>query len=713
MVYKSFSPDLPADFTGGFIDIKTKNFPDQFVFNFSVKVAYNPQANFNRNFLSYQGGKTDFLGFDDGTRSLPTEAFGKIPERYENNELLNQIGRSFNKIWLPETQMSGLNQKYTVSFGNRKNIGDKVLGFFAGVSYAHNYNYFDDGFYGRYKLTDKNSTVLNREYETKQWQLGQENSICSLIGGLALKLNQNSDISLNIINNHSGQKTANSSLFVDYRDNEDLRQRHTLEFNSRNLLNIQLKGIHTSDNLNINWITSYASARQYEPDIRYITNDIDMINGDTVYFVNKSNYAYPRRFYRDMNENNYFSKVDFQMPINFLYQNVKLKFGFSNTYKYRTYRQKQILFSENIANLYPDMSYYFANDNIDAVNGVYIQASEKDDDKNSYNGIFNVFATYAMFDTQIADKIRLVTGARFESVYMETSDLLQNESIGGQAVLNEKNILPSINITYSVTENMNIRTAYNKTLARPSFREKSGMSIENKTGDIIIGNPNLKQSTIDNYDIRWEQFFNSAQIISIGIFYKNFKNPIERSFNTEAINPEITWRNVKEGRMYGIEAELTKKLNFVSFLKNFKISTNFTYVYSEVSVDEKELNSKRYFDMNYPDKRLMFEQSPFIVNGTLSYKNQKGWTAGISYTFNSKKLVIVNPTGIPDIYAKPTHDMYFNISKRFSNNLSLLFEIRNIINTRTVYFYSYQNTEYLYNDFSIGRTYAIKLSYKF
>ncbi len=713
MVYKSFSPDLPADFTGGFIDIKTKNFPDQFTFSFSAKIAYNPQANLNRNFLSYQGGKTDFLGFDDGTRAIPVEASGNIPDRYENNEQLNQIGKSFNKIWFPKTQMSGLNQKYTISFGNRKNIGDKVLGFFAGASYAYDYNFFDDGFYGRYKLTDKNSPVLSREYETEQWQLGQGNAIWSLIGGLALKLNQSNDISLNIINNHSGQKTANSSYFIDYRDNEDLRQRRTLEFNSRNLFAVQLKGTHTNERLNINWIASYALAGQNEPDIRYLTNDVDVRNEDTVYFVNKSNYAYPRRFYRNMNENNYFTKVDFQMPAHFLNENSKIKFGLSNTYKYRTYRQKQILFSENLANVYSDMAHYFANDNIDAVNGVYIQASEKDDNKNSYNGILNIFAAYAMFDTYIANKIRLVAGARFESAYMETTDLLQNESADNQGVLNEKNILPSVNITYSVTKSMNIRAAYNKTLARPSFREKSGMSIENKTGDIIIGNPDLKQSTIDNYDLRWEQYLNSGEIISIGAFYKDFKDPIERSFNTEAINPEITWRNVKEGKMYGIEAELTKKLNFVSFLKNFKISTNFTYVYSEVSVDEKELNSKRYFDPNYPDKRVMFEQSPFIVNGTLSYKNQKGWNAGLSYTFNAEKLVIVNPTGVPDVYSKPTHDMYFNISKSFANNLSLLFEVKNIIDTRTVYYYSYNNQNYIYNDFGVGRTFALKLSYKF
>jgi len=715
LVYKSFAPNLPADFTGGLIDIKTKDFPEKLSLTFSVQLGYNPQANFINNFLTYSGGSYDFLGIDDGTRNLPDEAKGNIPSRYENNAKLNKITKSFNKIWFPKEKMSGLNQKYSLSIGNQKQVFGKTLGFFAGGSYSYDYKYFNNGFYGRYKLTDKNAEGLNSEYESQSWMFGQNNAVWALIGGLGLKLNDNNSIGLTVINNHSGQKNSNFSHFIDYRDNSDLRQRRTLEFTARNLFVSQLKGNHKLphfNNLKIDWIGSAALASQNEPDIRYLINDINTENGDTVYYVNKSMYSYPRRFYRNMKEQDYFGKIDFELPVTLFDNNAKIKAGFADTYKNRDYTQTQMSFAENKITRYSDMADYFADDNIDAVTGIYVQASQKDDQKNSYTGTQNVFAAYAMADVLPVSKLRAIFGLRVENVNMKTQNLLTVNSQSG--TLDELNILPSINITFSPDDFMNFRVGYNRTLARPSFREKSTMAIENQVGDIIIGNDSLKQTEIDNIDFRWEKYFNPGEVMSFGCFYKKFHNPIERSFNTEAINPEITWRNVDNAEMYGVEAEISKQLDFVSFFKNIKISANVTYVYSQVSIDSKELESKRYFDPDYPSTRSMFEQSPWIVNAILSYKNDSiGLSANISYTYNAGKLVIVNPTGIPDIYSTPTNNLNFNITKQLGDKFALRFQIKNILDTKKTYYYEYNSKVYNYLDFGLGREYSIKLSYRF
>ncbi len=718
LVYKTFSPDLPSDFTGGLIDIKTKDFPDKYNFSFSAQVGFNPQSNLNKNFLTYKGGEYDFLGIDDGTRTLPTEAAGEIPDRYEDNEKLNSITKSFNKIWFPKNKTSGLNQKYSVGIGNQKEIFGKSLGFFVGGSYSYDYKRDNKGFYGRYKLTDKDADALNRQYESQLWEQGITNSIWSVIAGLGLHLNSTNDIALNLINNHSGQKNTSFAYFIDYRDNDDLRQRRVLEFNQRNLTSAQLKGNHTIENfhkLNINWIGSYALATQNEPDIRYMVNDIDITNGDTVYFVNKSMYSFPRRFYRDMREQNYFGKIDFELVFKFKEIESKLKFGFANTYKYREYRQNQINIAENHTNQYTDMSDYFADENISATDGIYAQNSVKDNDKNSYNGELNIFATYLMTDIFLTNKFRTVFGARVEKINMQTLSLVDiKEKINEKGKLDEINILPSINLTYSPNEYMNIRFGYNKTLARPSFREKSSMAMENQVGDIIVGNDSLKQTIINNFDLRWEKYYKLGELISFGVFYKIFKDPIERSFNTEAINPEITWQNVDNAQMYGLEAEFSKELDFVSMFKNFKLSANVTYVYSQVSIDRKELESKRYFDPNYSDKRKMFEQSPWIINGILSYKNDSvGWSANVSYTFNAGKLVIVNPKGIPDVYSKSTNNLSFNITKKLGEKFAIKFQVKNIINNRITYFYDYNSAKYNYLDYGWGREFSVNLSYKY
>jgi len=719
MIYKTFSPNLPGDFTGGLIDIKTKNFPDKFTLSFSAELGFNPQSNLNQDFLTYDGGKFDFLGFDDGTRDIPQEATGDIPDRYEDNDKLNSITKSFNKTWFPKSQTSGLNQKYSLGFGNRKDLsGEKSLGYFVGGSYSYKLDAFDDGFYGRYKLTTKDADGLNREFESQKWSVGASNSLWSVMGGLGYRINSDNNIGLTIINNHSGQKAANFSYFIDYGDNEDQRERHTLEFTNRNLLASILKGnniFSNWENAKMNWIVSYSLATQKEPDIRYLINDINEENGETVYFVNKSMYSFPRRYYRDMKEYTGFGKVDFEMPILNTRKESKLTFGISNTYKEREYRQTQMIFAENNINRYSDMADYFDDSNIDAVNGIYVQSSEKDDQKNSYNGKSNLVTGYIMADIAVTEKFRAVFGFRLEDISMETVSLKDiSENREAKGALNECNFLPSVNLTFSSNEMMNFRVAYNRTLARPSFREKTTMAMENRVGDIIVGNDSLKQTTIDNFDIRWEKYLNPGELISLGLFYKKFTDPIEQSFNTEAINPEITWRNVDQGEMYGVEAEIAKRLDFIHPLRNLKLSSNVTYVYSRVSIDSKELESKRYFDPNYSDKRVMFEQSPWIVNTILSFKTeQNDWLTNLSYTYNAHKLVIVNPTGIPDVYSKPINDLTFNIEKKTGKKTMLRFQLKNILDNRTTYFYEYNNSEYNYLDMGWGREYSLKFSYRF
>ena len=115
IVHKTFSPDLPGSFTGGFVNIVTKDFPDKFTLQFSTTLGYNPQTNFNNSFLSYEGGKYDILGFDDGSRSIPNVAENQIPARFENDVLLNTIGQSFNKNMQVMNSQAGINHSHSFS----------------------------------------------------------------------------------------------------------------------------------------------------------------------------------------------------------------------------------------------------------------------------------------------------------------------------------------------------------------------------------------------------------------------------------------------------------------------------------------------------------------------------------------------------------------------------------------------------------------------
>ena len=715
IVYKTFSPDLPGDFSGGLVNIKTKSIPDKYSLTFALEAGYNPQANLNKHFLTYHGGKYDWLGMDDGSRKLPVNASGYIPARYENNELLNQITASFSKEWLPVEKTSPLNSKVSLSVSNKKKLFGKKFGYTINALHSNEYKYTDHAIYGRYHLVSPGDEELNPLKESYSYTVGKQDAIWSLMGNFGMDFSASSHINLLILNTHRGEKDAGHLSYIDNLNGNDLLgERRYLGFNSRNFSVAQLSGTHNFDKIKIRWQQSTIYIMQNEPNNRYLTNSIYVDNsGDTTYYVDKSLYPYPTTFYRNMEELGTTERIDLSIPYDLLGYTNSFKFGVNDNLKFRNYMQKKILFAQNMTHYYHNMEEYF--ENVDAATGLAVQGSPKDDQRNSYYGQQHIFAAYALTDIKISDKIKARAGIRMEKTDMLVESYLNEEATNSNSALkgtlNTLDILPGINLTYSPNNQTNIRASFSKTIARPSFREKSPLVIETQTGDVIVGNPNLLNTNITNFDLRAEKYFNSGELFSVGAFYKSLTNPIEKTFNTEAQNPEITWRNVENGFLYGVELEFAKKLSFIDALKDFKLSGNLTYVKSFVKVDPKELAIKQYYSKNYHTYRQMAEQPPIVANLTLSYKNpQKKIGINLTYFYEAKKLVIVNPKGIPDVYEKPNNNLNFNISKQLGNNYHITFAVNNILNNRHTYYYPY-NGVYVYEDFGWGRNYSIKVSY--
>jgi outer membrane receptor protein involved in Fe transport len=215
---------------------------------------------------------------------------------------------------------------------------------------------------------------------------------------------------------------------------------------------------------------------------------------------------------------------------------------------------------------------------------------------------------------------------------------------------------------------MNTRINYSKSLARPSIRELTPFwANDYEYGTYVIGNPDLKITEIDNADLRYEAFFRSGEYISTSFFFKNFVNHIEI-----ANEGNITWRNAKYGRAYGIELEGKKNI-----VRNFSVAANFTYIYSRTKVDIIRLDGVRTGTSNRP----MFGQAPWVINGLIDYNSEKlGLSAALSYNFQGPKLAIRAPTlSLPDIYELPGHELDFKITKSIGKFFSLELKIRNIL----------------------------------
>ena len=203
--------------------------------------------------------------------------------------------------------------------------------------------------------------------------------------------------------------------------------------------------------------------------------------------------------------------------------------------------------------------------------------------EDSYAGNSLTNAGYVMFDNKIGDKARLVWGARVEQFNTEVKAKDASISNVNQDYID---VLPSANFTYSLTDKINLRASYYRTLARPEFRELAISSYyDYELLALQQGNPNLKRALIDNADVRFEFYPSAGQILSVSGFYKKFDNAIE-SLNSDAGSTRIiTYFNSDKATVYGVEFEARKSLDFIvdnDFMKNTTAYANLALIKSNV-----------------------------------------------------------------------------------------------------------------------------------
>ena len=745
LVYKTFSPNLPGDFTGGYVDIATKDFPEQFTFNVSGSLGYNTLSTFNKdNYLTSPGSKTDWLGFDDGSRDIPEEVqnttpFPEFAQGNSNPAIAQQIAgltRSFNNNWEQYHESPFLNHSLSLSLGNQKELFGKPLGLIFATSYSRNFSAYSGGEYGIFELTGPVATTDNL---TSQLELEENKGADEVLWGAMLsssyKLSGNHKIGLTLMHNQSG---ALETRYLEGRKNrddpDDLFVTRTWAYKQRSLSTGQLRGKHVLSGLNnfeISWQSSYSLSMQDEPDLRYFTMR-QRPSGN--YIIKLSSDNVPNRFYRNMEQYNFDNKLDFTLPFKqWSGQSSALKFGGAYVVRSREFRENRYTFNNQVFLVENGDPYaYFFDDNLiqatdggfvknpqtGNVEGVYVTNSF--DPANNYDAQQYVTAAYGMVELPLSRKLRAIVGARMEQtiVRLKTFDTLvalMNFPFldGEQDLLKETDILPSLNLNYDLTERMKLRLAYTRTLARPTFREVAPFaSFDVDGGFLFIGNPNLERTLVDNVDFRWEFYPKPSEMISLSAFYKDFTNPIERTFNPQAPNTVLTFSNVAQASLYGAEVEVRKDLSFLGqFLSDFSLGANFSYVISETDIEADELALIRSLDPEAEGTREMFGQAPWVVNGLLSYKNEGGTQANLSFNMVGPRITVVTRGASPDYYQQPLPLMNFNVSQTFGNGFAVKASANNLLNGKYRETAEYKGEEYSIIQYELGRTFSLGLSY--
>ncbi len=722
LVVKTYSPDLPANFTGGYVDIITKDFPDRFTVQASASFSFNDQSTFNSDYLSYEGGDLDWLGFDDGLRELPSSA--------ANSSSGEEIPKTdFNRILALDTRTPFLNQSYSFSIGDQFDVFDRPFGIIGSLSYRISNTFSDNYQTGAYDLTSNENNVDN--LTPRNIFNGQLSSTTVLWGGLlnfSYKISDKNKISLNLIHNQSaddnaffllGQNDAAAPVVVDpEQDVPRLVRSVALTYIERSLSTAQLKAEHVigPNNIKINWLSSFTLSRQEEPDRRFIANNINLRNfengipQDTSFVINQTTNIDPARYYRDLQEFNWDNKLDVTIPFKFSGRDSKIKTGAAFIFKDRDFDEDIFLYSRNVI----DGSYN--GDILDYIDRPDVFLRNTTQTQNSYTGQQSVLGLYLMGDVQVAPKLRVLAGLRYERTDIEVeSDAFDENPISfPKGELDNNDILPAVNLTYQVTDRMNIRLGYSRTLARPSFRELAPFPSFDFIGDvIIIGNDTLERTLTDNFDLRWEMYPSPGELFSFSLFYKILDNPIGLRDLVEAANPQRIYDNFDEATVYGIEIEIRKNLGFISpFFSNFFLGTNVSLSDSEVNIPDAELNQIRSIAPSREDTRRLFNQSNFLINAFLNYDNEEiGFQANANFNVFGERLAVAVGNGPPDIFEQPRPTLDVTLRKRIGPYFSVRFRAQNLLNPDYEFNQEFKGNDNLFQSYQVGRSFSLGVTY--
>ncbi|MGB0177276.1 MAG: TonB-dependent receptor domain-containing protein, partial [Owenweeksia sp.] len=654
-VLKSALAEIPADFSGGVVNIETKDFPDREILNVSFGLGYNPAMHFNSNYLGYEGGAVDFLAFDDGTRTLPTAAEKEpIPNPVSpgfSDQQVTDFMNEFSPTLGAIRKTSLMDMSLGLSMGNQYTLesGNKI-GYTFATTYKNSTRFYDNVIYGEY-VRPFGATNYELEYTTKrEGQLGENNVLLGGLAGIAYKtFNSKYQLTLMYLQNgesKAGQFTVDNSESTGQSGYRAFS--NSLSYSQRSLTNLLFSGEHHkgNDEWVIDWRVSPTLSRIVEPDLRSTTFTITL-QGDSVF--NSGAGGNPSRYWRFLDEINAVGQLNFTKNFKWRDADAKLKFGASHIFKNRNYN----ILGYELQAFGPNPTYsgdpnaVLIDENIyENGSGLFYNSNNGNPNPNEYQSAVHNTGAYVSGEFSPFLRLKTIVGLRVENFIQThtgrdqaganrngpndtTGNVLDNEK-----VLSSIDLFPSANLIYALTENQNLRLSYFRSIARPSFKELSFAQILDPISNRIFNgglapypnqgwDGNLTETRINNFDLRWELFMERGEYFAVSFFTKLFNDPIELVRIPEAqTNPEFQPRNVGDGEVYGAEIELTKSMAFVSpAFSKLSFSGNFTYVYSRIEMTETEYEARKNYEkegQTIERTRAMAGQAPFIVNAGFS-----------------------------------------------------------------------------------------------
>lgn len=689
LIYKTGAPELPGEFAGGAIKIFTRNIPDEKITQVGYSSSYRSSTTFNT-FYRGSSGKYDALGFDGGERSLPSSFPQTLNGFY--GEDLSSIGKSLPENWDLTKSNAIPDQRFNFLIARKFKIGNTTVGNITNLSYGalnesrvRTLSSFND--------YSKELRKSNPVYTYKD-TLSYAKVNIGIISNWSFVLNSNHKIEFHNLLNQSGVNQTLVREGPNYEAGSYFRN-YAIRYNERRFYTGQLSGEHRFNKTNtiLSWIGGMNTGETKDPDYRRAQTNKPLDKPELPFSIvtgSSASLDQLGRFYSELYENSFSGNVSVEHKLNFKNSEFKpvIKAGLSHEQKRREFDARWMSYIKSLSDefdyslLTQPVQNALATENINPVTG--FKLTEGTNPFDSYTNYSSLNAAYIGTSIPFNEKIKLSGGVRYEKSEMQqkTKDELGKDL---NTDLITEFILPSVNFSYNITAKSLVRTAYFKSLNRPEFREIELYSFfDFIRNEVLLGNSKLKTAEVDNIDVRWEYYPGKDEIVSIGAFYKSFRNPIEKYALAGSGGGTRSYRydNAERAESIGAEAEIRKSLQNLSgnlFVQRLSLTMNVSYIISTVDLGDKAVNQEQ--------SRPMMGQSPYMVNAGVFYNDyNKNWQFSILYNIIGKRLYAIGgDKSQPDIYEMQRNLLDVSIGKKIGNHFEIKLGVKDILNNKFRY----------------------------
>lgn len=675
---KTFTPDQPGDFSGAQVNLQTRSFPSSRLVQYSLGFGFN-QAAVGAEVPRAPSTGMEWLGMARGDRALPPALAGVTDFSSLQQGQVNQIVRAFRSSWLPQQASALPNGSASVSVGGEDALLGRRIGYVASATYSRGQEVRED--VQRARAVPGDAAGTPTPYNAFRGSTGQ---VSTLWGGL-LNLSTFVGDHTRLQFNNTYDRTSDNEAHTDWGTLEEFAQvdsvrRTSLRYVERSIRSNQLRADHQlTDRQRLDWMITSSGVTRDEPDRSDIAYGYEFSPAGErlplawLGFIPEG----AKRSYAELDEAALDAAVSYALDLGRGGQAGTLKLGAS----WRGVERDAVSTSYNIRALGLSPAQRALSPQ-EIFQGEYTAGSEArltiepNASGGSYTARDEVAAGFAMLEYAAAPWLRVVGGARVERWDLEMES---EPTIGGLIRTTRQNtdVLPSLALNFRLSDVQNLRFSASQTLARPEYRELSPISYREMLGDReMFGDSSLVRTLVQNYDVRWELYPSPGEVLSIGLFAKRFRHPIEPIDVATTGATRLSYTNAEGAENFGVEVEARKQLGFLHpALQPLTLFSNATLMRSEIRTGDNDLSALTN------DDRPMVGQAPYVVNAGLTYTGGEGETsATLLYNVVGRRMVSAAVTPLSaDTYELPRHLLDFSLRLPLYGGVAAKVDVKNIL----------------------------------